>query len=162
MISYTIKISKKKFQNNCYSGESCFKFQMKCLNCRNFVTAHVFLTGWQLFIFFTVVPFLFAPLVILDFCFILVASNTVICASLFGAHRFNLKDEDFIIHVQYSPEKLSKLWHGNSCYAFRKKMLGFIFFLVLFSCSTYIVQKLTKTYPRRIYTFCLFLFSGGM
>ena len=99
MISYTIKISKKKFQNNCYSGESCFKFQMKCLNCRNFVTAHVFLTGWQLFIFFTVVPFLFAPLVILDFCFILVASNTVICASLFGAHRFNLKDEDFIIHV---------------------------------------------------------------
>ena len=135
MISYTIKISKKKFQNNCYSGESCFKFQMKCLNCRNFVTAHVFLTGWQLFIFFTVVPFWFAPLVILDFCFIL---------------------------LQYSPEKLSKLWHGNSCYAFRKKMLGFIFFLVLFSCSTYIVQKLTKTYPRRIYTFCLFLFSGGM
>ena len=44
-----------------------------------------------------------------------------------------------------------------------KKMLGFIFFLVLFSCSTYIVvQKLTKTYPRRIYTFCLFLFSNGM
>ena len=26
---------------------------MKCLNCRNFVTAHTFLTGWHLFTFFS-------------------------------------------------------------------------------------------------------------
>ena len=31
---------------------------MKCLNCRDFVTAHAFLTGWHLFTFFTVAPFL--------------------------------------------------------------------------------------------------------
>ena len=72
---------------------------MKCLNCRNFVTAHAFLTGWHLFTFFTVAPFLCTPSVILDFCFILVTSNTVIQASLFGAHRFKLEVEDFIFHV---------------------------------------------------------------
>ena len=35
----------------------------------------------------------------LDFCFILVASNTVVLASLFGAHRFKLEAEDFIFRV---------------------------------------------------------------
>ena len=45
--------------------------------------------------------------------------------------------------LQYTPEKLSKLWHGHSCFAFCKKVLGFIFFLILFSCSTYLF-KFTK------------------
>ena len=39
------------------------------------------------------------PSAILDFCFILVASNTVIWASLFGAQRSKLEVEDFIFHV---------------------------------------------------------------
>ena len=72
---------------------------MECLNCRNFVTAQAFLTGWYLSTFFTVAPFLCTPSVILDFCFILVASNTVIWASLVGAHRSKLEVEDFIFHV---------------------------------------------------------------
>ena len=37
--------------------------------------------------------------VILDFCFILVASNTVIWPSLFGLHKFKLKAEGFTLHV---------------------------------------------------------------
>ena len=69
---------------------------MKCLNCQNFVTAHAFLTGWHLFTFFTVAPFLCTPSTIL---IISVASNTVIWSNLFGAHRFKLEVEDFIFHV---------------------------------------------------------------
>ena len=72
---------------------------MKCLNCLNFVTAHAFLTGWYLFTFFTVAPSWCTPSVILDFCFILLASNTVIWASLVGAHRSKLEVKDFIFHV---------------------------------------------------------------
>ena len=72
---------------------------MKCLNCRNFVTAHAFLTGWHLFTFFTVAAFLGTPSIILDFCYVLVASNTVIWATWFGAHRFKLEVEDFISPV---------------------------------------------------------------
>ena len=33
-------------------------------------------------------------------------------------------------------QKLSKLWHGNSCFVLCHKFLGFLFFLILFSCST--------------------------
>ena len=99
MISNTIKFQSKNFQNSCNPGESCFKFYMKCLNCLNFVTAYIFLTGWYLFTFFTVAPFWYTPLVILDFCFILLGSNTVIWASLLGTHRSKLEVEDFIFHV---------------------------------------------------------------
>ena len=72
---------------------------MKCINCLNFVAAHAFLTGWYLFTFFTVAPFWCTPSVILDFCFILLASNTVIWASLVGAYRSKLEVKDFIFHV---------------------------------------------------------------
>ena len=106
MISYTIKFHSQKFQNSYIPGESCFKFWMKCLNCRNFMTAHAFVTGWHLFAFFTVAPFLCTPLVILDFCFILVASNTVIWASLFGADRSKLEVKDFIFHVVVFPREI--------------------------------------------------------
>ena len=58
-----------------------------------------FLTGWHLFRFFTAAPFLCTRSVILDFCFILVASNTIIWASLVGAHRSKLEVEYFIFHV---------------------------------------------------------------
>ena len=75
MISYTIKFHGKNCQNNCNPGESCFKFKMKCLNCLNFVTSNAFLTGWYLFTFFTVASFWCTPSVILDFCFILLASQ---------------------------------------------------------------------------------------
>ena len=99
MISYTIKFHSKNFQNSCNLGESCFKFYMKCLNCLNFVTAHPFLTGWYLFTFFTVAQFWCTPSVILDFCFVLLACNTVICTSLGGAHRSKLEVEYCIFHV---------------------------------------------------------------
>ena len=39
------------------------------------------------------------PSAIMDFCFILVASNSVIWASLFGANRFKVEVEDYIFHV---------------------------------------------------------------
>ena len=131
MISYTIKFHSKNFQNSCIPGESCFKFYMKCLNCLNFVTAHTFLTGWHLFTFFTAGPFSCTPLVILDFCFILVASNTVIWASLVGA-QVQTGSWGF-----YFP-----CWHEHSCFAFCKKFLGFIFFLILFCIQLF---KLIKT-----------------
>ena len=53
MISYTIKFHGKNFQNSCIPEESCFKFYKKCLNCLNFMTAHAFLTRWDLFTFFS-------------------------------------------------------------------------------------------------------------
>ena len=130
---------------------------MKCLNYLNFVT-NAFLTGWYFFTFFPVVPFWHTPLVILDFCFILLATNTAIWTNLVGAHRSKLEVEDFIFHVVV----FSKVWHGNSCFAFRKKVSGFIF--PNFVLVQYIVlQKLLKTNPRRLNTFYLFqLLVGGM
>ena len=162
MISYTIKFHIKIFQNSCIPGEPCFKFQMKCINCRNFKTAHSFLTGRHLFTFFTVVPFLCAPSVKLDFCFILVASNTVIFASLFVAHRFKLKVEDFIFHVVvFSIETFQTLaWKFLLCVS--QKVFGVYISPNFVLAQHIVVQKLVKTYPRRVYTFCLFLFSGGM
>ena len=75
------------------------------------------------------------PSVILDLCFILVASNTVIWASLFGAQRFRLEVEDFIFHVVvFSRETLETLaWKFLHCVP--QKVFGFIFFLILSSCS---------------------------
>ena len=138
---------------------------MKCLNCRNFVTAHAFLTGWHLFTFFTVAPFLCTPSVILDFCFILVASNTVIWASLFGAHRSKLEKEDFIFHVvAFSRETFQALaWKFLLCVP--QKVLGVYIFPNFVLVQHRVVQKLVKTYKtytRRVYIFCLFLFSRGM
>ena len=155
MISYTIKFHSKKFQNSCIPGESC----------RNFVTAHAFLTGQHLFTFFTVAPFLRTLSVILNFCFILVASNTVIWTSLLGAHRFKLEVEDFIFYVVvYSRETLQTLaWKFLLCVP--QKVFGVYIFPNFFLVQHIVVQKLVKTYktyPRRVYTFCLFLFSGGM
>ena len=60
---------------------------------------NTFLTGWYLFIFFPVAPFWCTPLVILDFCFVLLATNTAIWANLVGAHKSKLEVEDFIFHV---------------------------------------------------------------
>ena len=110
---------------------------MKCLNCPNFVTAHAFLTGWHPFIFFTVAPFL-CILVIPDFCLSSWSLPTLSFGQVCLAHTgSNWKSRILFSMLYYTPEKLSKLWHGNSCFAFRKKFLGFIFFLLLFSCSTY-------------------------
>ena len=72
---------------------------MKCLNCLNFMTAHAFLTSWYLFTLFTVAPIWCTPSVILDFCFILLFSNTVIWVSLAGTHRSKLEVKGFIFHV---------------------------------------------------------------
>ena len=130
--------------------------------CLNLVTPHTFLTGWHLFTFFTVAPFLCTPSVILDFCFILVASKTVIWASLFGAHRFKLEAEDFIFHVAvFSKETFQTLtWKFLLCV--RQKVFGLYIFPNFVLVYYIVVQKLVKTFPRRVYTFYLFLFSGCM
>ena len=148
---------------------------MKCLNCRDFVTAHAFLTGWHLFTFFTVAPFLCIEAVIqkcsVKSCawkFRKIHRKTPVPESLFKQscrpglfsqstsggcfYLYSIDHTGFLLHVgrfqnrnlgefvwrtqvqtgsrgffsmlQYSPEKLSKLWHRN------------IFFLIVFSCST--------------------------
>ena len=117
---------------------------MKCLNYRNFVTAHAFLNGWHIFTFFTVAPFLCTPLVILDFCSILVASNTVIWASLFGTHRFKLEVEDFIFHVVvFSRESFQTLaWKFLLCVP--QKVFGVYIFPNFVLMQHIVVQKLVK------------------
>ena len=141
MISYTIKFHSKKFQNSSIPGESCVNFQMKWLNCQNFMTAHTFLTGQHLFTFFTVAPFLSAPSVILDFCIILVTSNTVIWVSLFGAHSFKLEAEDFNFHVVVLSKETFQTLAWKFHFGFRKKFSRIIFFLILFSCSTQLFKN---------------------
>ena len=135
---------------------------MKCLNCRNFVTAHAFLTGWHLFIFFAVAPFFCTPSVILGFCFVLVTSNNEIWVNLLGTHMFKLDVEDFIFHVAvFSRESFQTLaWKFLLCVP---QKVFWVYIFPNFVLVWYrVVQKLVKTYPRRVYTFCLFLFSGGM
>ena len=130
---------------------------MKCHNCRNFMTAHAFLTGWYLFTFFTATLFLCTPSVKLDFCFILVASNTVIWVSLLGAHRFKLEVEDFIFHVVvFSRETFQTLaWKFLLCVP--QKVFGVYIFPNFVLVQYIVVQKLVKANPRRLNTFCLFL-----
>ena len=121
---------------------------MKCLNCRNFVTAHAFLTGWHLLTFLTVAPFLCTPSVILDFCFTLVASNTAIWVSLFGAHRLKLEVEDFIFHiVVFSRETFQTLaWKFLLCVP--QKVFGVYIFPNFVLLQNIIVQKLVKNKSR--------------
>ena len=121
---------------------------MKCLNCRNFVTAHAFLTGWHLLTFLTVAPFLCTPSVILDFCFTLVASNTAIWVSLFGAHRLKLEVEDFIFHiVVFSRETFQTLaWRFLLCVP--QKVFGVYIFPNFVLLQNIIVQKLVKNKSR--------------
>ena len=85
--------------------------------------------------FFTVAPFCCTPLVILDFCFILLTFNT---ASLVGTHRSRLEVEDFIFHVvAFSRETFQTLtWKSLLCVL--QKVLGGY---VLFSCSTYFFKN---------------------
>ena len=57
--------------------------------------------------------------------------------------------------LQFSLEKLSKLWHENSCFAFCKEStktpsLNFSYFVLVWCI---VVQSLVKTFPRCIYTF---------
>ena len=108
---------------------------MKCLNCRNFVTAHAFLTGWHLFTFFTVAPILVYSIGRLDFCF----------ASLFGAHRFNMEVEDFIFHVVvFSRETFQTLaWKFLLCVP--QKVFGVYIFPNFVLVQHIVVQKLVKT-----------------
>ena len=121
---------------------------MKCHNCPNFVTAHAFLTGWHLFTFFTAQLFLPTPSVKLDFCFILVASNTVIWASLFGAHMFKLEVEDFVFHaVVFSRETFQTLaWKFLLCVP--QKVFGVYIFPKFVFVQYIVVQKLVKTKPK--------------
>ena len=109
------------------------------------MTAHAFLTGWYLFTFFAVVPFLGTPLVILDFCFILVASNTVIWASLFGAHRFKVEAEDFIFHVVVFSRKTFETLAWKFLFCIPQKIFGVYIFPNLVLVQHIVVQKLLKT-----------------
>ena len=130
---------------------------MKCLNCLNFAAAHAFLTGWYLFTIFTVAPFWCTSSVILDFCFILLAFNTVIWASLVGAHKSKLEVEDFIFHaVVLSRETFQTLaWKFLLCLL--QKLFRVYIFLNFVLVYYIVFQKLVKANPRRLNTFCLFL-----
>ena len=123
------------------------------------MTARAILTGWYLFIFFTVATFLSTPTVMLDFCFILVASNTVIWASSFAHTGSNVSHRILFSMFSYSPGKLSKLWHGNSCFAFCKKFWGFIFFLIFFLCSTQFFKSQLKHTQDAYILFVFFYFQ---
>ena len=125
MISYTIKFHSKNFQNSCNQESLAWNFQWNALTI--WISWHTFLTGWYLFIFFPVAPFWCTPSVILDFCFILLTTNTAIWANLVGAHRSKLEVEDFIFHVVIFSRETFQTWRGNSCFAFHKKFSGFIF-----------------------------------
>ena len=116
---------------------------MNFLNCRNFLKARGFLTCWHLFTFFTVAPFLSTTLVILDFCFILVASNTgsrrcyFPCCSILQGNFPNFGMEILALR---SGKSFRGLYFPN------------------FVLMQYIVvQKLVKANPRCLNTFCLFL-----
>ena len=159
MICCTVKFHIKIFQNSCIPGESCFKFQMKCLNCRNFKAAHSFLTDWHHFTFLTVAPFLCAPSAKLDFCFILVASNTVILARLFVAHRFKLKVEDSIFHVVVFSIETFQILAWKFLLFVSQKVFRVYIFLILFSRSTQLFKNQLKHTQD---AYILFLFSGGM
>ena len=78
----------------------------------------------------------------------------VVCLAHTGS---NWKPRILFSMVYYSQEKLSKLWHGNSCFAFPKSLWGlhFPYFVLV---QYIVVQKLVKTIPRRINTFFRFLF----
>ena len=115
--------------------------------------------SWHHFTFFTGAPFLCTQSVILDFYFILVTSNTVNWASLFGAHRFK---QILFSMLYYSLEKFSNFWDGHSCFAFRKKVFGVYIFPYFVLVQYIVVQSLVKTFSRHVYTFCLSLFSGDM
>ena len=90
-------------------------------------------------------------------CFILLASNTVIWASLVGAHRSKLEVEDFIFHVVvFSRETFQTLaWKFLLC------VLQRVFRVYIFPnfvlVQHIVVQKLVKGSPRQLNTFCLFL-----
>ena len=56
-------------------------------------------------------------------------------------------------------EKLSKLWHGNSCFVFRKKSSGFVFFLILFSCRTQLFKVWLKDSQDACMFFVFFYFQ---
>ena len=122
----------------------------------NFTTAHAFLTGWRLFTFFTVGPFFCTPSVMLDFCFILVASNTVIWASFVDTHRSKLEVENFILHVAvFSRETFQTLaWRFLLCIP--QNVFGVYIFPNFVFVQYIVVQKLVKANPRHLNTFCLF------
>ena len=133
MISYTIKFQGKNFQNRCNPGESCFKFQMKCLNCLDFVTAHAFLS------------------------FRIFHSCTIL--GEFGWHTV----EDFFFHVLvFSRETFQTLaWKFLLCVT--QKVFGVYIFPNFVTVQYIVVQKLFKAIPRRLNTSCLFLlFAGGI
>ena len=111
---------------------------MNFLNCRNFLKARGFLTCWHLFTFFTVAPFLSTTLVILDFCFILVASNT-------GSRRCYFPCCS-ILQGNF-PNFGMEILDLRSAKSFRD-----LFFLILFSCST----QLFKNYLKQTQDFLLF------
>ena len=107
------------------------------------MTAHAFLTGRYLFTFFTVVPFWCTPSVILDFYFILVASNTVIWASLVGAHRSKLEVEDFIFRaVVFSREIFQTLARKSLLYVPQNVFEVYIF-------PNFVLHVIVQTYQNK-------------
>ena len=64
------------------------------------------------------------PSIILDFYFILVASNTVISASLFGVLRFKSDLQDFIFHVLVLSRETFQTLSWKFLLCVRQKVFG--------------------------------------
>ena len=107
---------------------------MKCLNCLSFVTAHVIL-NWLISLHS------FSQLhhsgvlqrsywiSASSFCFIfLLASNTVIWASLVGACRSKLEVEDFLFHVVVFSRKTFQTLACNFLLCVPQKVFGVYIF----------------------------------
>ena len=110
---------------------------------------HAFLTGLYLFTFFPVAPFWCTPTVILDFCLILLATNTAaIWANLVGAHRSKLEVEDFIFHVVVFSRETFQTFACKFLLCVPQKVFGVYIFPNFVLLSYIVVEKLLKANPR--------------
>ena len=114
---------------------------MNWLNCPNFLTAHAFLTGWHLFTFLTVAPFLCIEVVVQKF-------SVKRCSQKFRKNS----QENTCARASFLIKLEAKAWKFLLCVP--QKVFGVYIFpnFVLI-----VVQKLVKANPRCLNTFCLFL-----
>ena len=72
--------------------------------------------------------------------------------------QFKTKGKEFIFCVVVFSRETFETWPGNSCFAFRKRSLGFNFFLNLFSQQF----KVWLKHSQDVYLIFVYLFSRGM
>ena len=111
-----------------------------------------------MFLHFSVAPFWYTPSVILDFCFILLISNTVICASLVAAHWSKLEVKDFIFHVLVSSKETFQTLTWKFLLCVPQKVFEVYIFPNFVLVQYIVVKKLVKANPRCQNTFAFFYY----